>query len=291
MWVHQTGGWYPLCLMDRVLCWNVRGLNKHSKQINVRQLIQSHNIKLFSLLETRVKAPRMGDLYLTVCPNWCFTTNLSCHYNGRIILAWDPDVFKMDIIHMGSQLIHTYITVRSSDKGFFCSFIYGFNTPAEREPLWSTLSSFASLNQHAWLIMGDFNSIMEMEDRIGSPVRLADIKPMRNCMATCKLSQVKTVGRHFTWNNKQEGEARVFSRIDRVLSNTAWDDMFATAEAMYLPEGTYDHCPMILNTFTTNQSKKPFRFYNMWTSSPDFLPLVERHWHRFVYGCHMFRIT
>ena len=136
--------------MDRILCWNVRGLNKHSKQINVRQLIQSHNIKLFSLLETRVKAPRMGDLYLTVCPNWCFTTNLSCHYNGRIILAWDPDVFKMDIIHMGSQLIHTYITVRSSDKGFFCSFIYGFNTPAEREPLWSTLSSFASLNQHAW---------------------------------------------------------------------------------------------------------------------------------------------
>ncbi|XP_021853432.1 uncharacterized protein [Spinacia oleracea] len=232
----------------------------------------------------------MGNLYLTVCPNWCFTTNLSCHYNGRIVLAWDPDEFQIDIIHMGSQLIHTCVTPRSSDKGFFCTFIYGFNTPTERESLWAPLTSFSNLNHQAWLVMGDFNSIMEMEDRIGALVRLADIKPMRNCMATCNLTQVKTIGRQFTWNNKQEGENRVFSRIDRVLSNTAWDDKFPTAEAMYLPEGTFDHCPMILSTLSTCQSKKPFRFYNMWTSSPDFLPIIEKHWEKYVYGCPMFRI-
>lgn len=61
----------------------------------------------------------MGELYLTVCPNWCFTTNLNCHKNSRIVLAWDPDVFNMDIIHMDSQIIYGFVTRRSSDECFF----------------------------------------------------------------------------------------------------------------------------------------------------------------------------
>lgn len=125
--------------------------------------------------------------------------------------------------------------------------------------------------------MGDFNAIVSMDDRIGSPVRLHDIFPKKQCMDACQLTEVKTVGRHFTWNNKQDGESRVFTRIDRVLSNSLWDDKFPTTEAMYLPEGTYDYSPMILSTTSHNSQKKPFRFYNTWTSSSKFLPIVERH--------------
>ncbi|XP_056685999.1 uncharacterized protein [Spinacia oleracea] len=190
----------------------------------------------------------MGDLYLNIFPNWCFTTNLTHHRNGRIVLAWDPDVFQMNIIHMDSQMIHGFV------------------------------------------IMGDFNAVKEIEDRIGSPVRLSDIQPMRNCMAKCQLTEVKTIGRLYTWNNKQDGGNRVFSRIDRVLSNSAWDVMFPNAEALYLPEGTYDHCPMVLSSYPTMHQKKPFRFYNMWTSSDEFIPIVERNWSKYVYGCVMFKI-
>ncbi|XP_056685709.1 uncharacterized protein [Spinacia oleracea] len=41
----------------------------------------------------------------------------------------------------------------------------------------------------------------------------------------------------------------------------------------------------------SQQQKKPFRFYIMWVLSPDFLPIVERNWSNYVYGCHMFRIV
>ncbi|XP_056697592.1 uncharacterized protein [Spinacia oleracea] len=224
---------------------------RHEKQKEVRYMIQSHNIKLFSLLETREKASKMGSIYLNLCPNWCFTTNPSFHNNGRIILAWDPDAFTVNIIHMGSQLIHCMITPRTFGDQFFASFVYGMNTPLEREELWSSLAALTS--NTAWIIMGDFNAIMNMEDRVGAAVRTADIMPMRQCMARCKLTEVKTMGRHFTWTNKQEGVDRVFSRIDRVLANEAWGDLFDGAEATFLPEGTFDHCPMILTTFLSQQ--------------------------------------
>lgn len=95
-------------------------------------MIHSHHIKLLCLLETKVKAPKMGDLYLNICPNWCFTINLSFHKSGRIVLAWDSDVFTVSIIHMGSQIIHCLITSRNTGDKKNSSFVYGLHTPRER---------------------------------------------------------------------------------------------------------------------------------------------------------------
>lgn len=48
-------GWRPLRFMDNILVWNVRGLNRCSKQLSVRNFISAHNISLFGVLETKVK--------------------------------------------------------------------------------------------------------------------------------------------------------------------------------------------------------------------------------------------
>lgn len=67
----------PLTNMDNIL-WNVRGLNRLSKQIEISNFITGHNIKLFSLLETKVKISTMGMLYQNLCFGWCFTKMLYC---------------------------------------------------------------------------------------------------------------------------------------------------------------------------------------------------------------------
>ncbi|XP_021845359.2 uncharacterized protein [Spinacia oleracea] len=276
--------------MDSLLCWNVRGLNRRDKQGEVRRFIASHHIKLFSLLETRVKAPRMGDMYLNVCPTWCFSTNLSCHQNGRIVIAWDHDAFVVDIVLVHTQFIHCFVTPRGTRTGFHCTFVYGLHDKTTREPLWDSLKAIADKCSEAWIIMGDFNALMDLDDRIGSSVRMSEIQPMRSCMHYCQLNEVKTMGRFYTWNNKQDGADRVFSRIDRVLANTKWGDRFELAEATFLPEGDFDHCPMVLNCYQNSPHKRPFRFFNMWTSSPRFNAIVDTNWGKYVYGCPMYRV-
>ncbi|XP_056688039.1 uncharacterized protein [Spinacia oleracea] len=212
---------------------NEVGLNRKQKQLKVREMISYHKAKLFSLLGTRVKASKMGNLYLNLCPTWCFSTNSSCHNNGRTVIAWDAAAFTIDIIHMTSQVIHCSVTPSSTQESFFCTFVYGLNTAREREALWNTLSYVARVcSTSSWITMGDFNAIMELEDRIGS----------------------------------------------RVLANSNWGDYFENAEACFLPEEDFDHCPMVLSTHKTDAVKRPFRFYNMWTSSPKFLEIVQTHW-------------
>lgn len=68
-------------------------------------------------------------------------------------------------------------------------------------------------------------------------------------MSYCCLTEVKTLGRHYTRNNKQDGGDKVFSRIDRVLANPKWHTMFDSAEAAYLPEAEFNHSPMVMNCY------------------------------------------
>ncbi|XP_021844809.2 uncharacterized protein [Spinacia oleracea] len=275
----------------KILCWNIRGLNRCDKQLKVKIMLNLHHIKLFSLLETKIKAPKLGDLYLNLCPGWNFTTNLSCCSSSRIVIGWDPSSFNLNILAMTNQSVHCELTSLSTCLKFCVTFIYGMNDKADRAKLWDHLCDIALNCSSAWVVMGDFNALMDIDDRIGAPVRLNDIQPMRNCMNSCQLDTIKTTGRLYTWTNKQEGISRVFSRIDRVLANSQWGDMFPDAEANFLPKGDFDHCPMVLCCFPTIHVKRPFRFYNVWTTSDRFISLVEQNWKKSVHGCPMFRLT
>lgn len=73
-----------------------------------------------------------------------------------------------------------------------------------------------------WAIMGDLNSILNKEERVGSRVTYAEIKDLKECVEYCGLQEMKSSGCHYTWSNKQEGQDRVMSRIDKVFINTEW---------------------------------------------------------------------
>lgn len=86
--------------------------------------------------------------------------------------------------------------------------------------------------------MGDFNVVLNLDERIGSPVRLSEVKDFKECVEKCGLGDIKQAGRFYTWNNKQEGENRVFSKIDKVMANVTWLENFDNAVVTFLPEGS-----------------------------------------------------
>lgn len=51
----QCWGLHPIDPMNNILTWNVRGLNRASKQHEVSQFIRYNNVSLFAHLETKVK--------------------------------------------------------------------------------------------------------------------------------------------------------------------------------------------------------------------------------------------
>ncbi|KAL2905125.1 LINE-1 retrotransposable element ORF2 protein [Bienertia sinuspersici] len=128
-----------------------------------------------------------------------------------------------------------------------------------------------------WLLMGDINCVLNIEERIGSNVRLHEMLPGRKCFETCGLKDIPYGGNFFTWSNKQASEDRVFSKIDRVMANEDWMDEYEKAKAIFLPEGVSDHCPAVIRMGDGQAcGQKPFKYFRMWSQAPDYKERVKR---------------
>lgn len=193
-----------LTLMD-ILFWNVRGVNRCSKQKDVKVFLDSNRCSLVCLLETKVKAKNLGALYLNLFSGWCFTSNSICHPGGRIVLAWNLGEFQVNPLFCSSQLLHCEIFLKNGNK-FFCSFIYAHNSQNERVAMLKDLCDLADGINGPWILMGDFNCVLHTGKRVGSPVRLSEIQESQTCVNKCGLEDFKSSGNFYTWNNKQQGD-------------------------------------------------------------------------------------
>ena len=70
----------------------------------------------------------------------------------------------------------------------------------------------------AWLIAGDFNAILSTKDRLEEvPDTNNEIKNFVEYIRDMGVTELQWKGNYYTWTNKQCGENRIASRIDRPL--------------------------------------------------------------------------
>lgn len=57
--------------------------------------------------------------------------------------------------------------------------------------------------QMPWIILGDFNNVLHITDRIGgAAVTLTEVKKFQECIRACKLEEMERRGQNYTWNDK-----------------------------------------------------------------------------------------
>lgn len=99
------------------------------------------------------------------------------------------------------------------------------------------------------------------------------------------LSELKSVGCHFSWSNKGEGQARIASRIDRGIVNAQWLLSLPHVEANYLSPTLSDHSPIVfVCEAKSSGGGRPFRFLNLLASHEQFSPVVQAAWDKQVTG-------
>ncbi|XP_074283135.1 uncharacterized protein LOC141607680 [Silene latifolia] len=246
----------------------------------------------FGLLETRVKTPSINKVQLGLGDHWQFLNNNEVREGGRIWVVWDNSMFDVIVLIKTAQVLHLSVTCVQNNFTWQCSVVYGFNKNADWKELWQSLLDIHSSIQGPWMVMGDFNNVLNMDERIGAPVTVAEVKDFQECVDTCGLYDLSSTGAYFTWNNKQEGNERVFSRIDRVLANDEWILNGPDGSITFLPEGLYDHSPCLIECWNAQiRQKSSFKYFNMWGKHEQFKEIVKEVWMQDVYGCRMFQVV
>lgn len=89
----------------------------------------------------------------------------------------------------------------------------------QRKILWRDIDRLHQNQQGPWILMGDFNDVLRVMDRLGGRiVTESEFVDLENMMTIVGHSEMDSLRDHYTWSNKQLDNP-IYSRIDRVLGN------------------------------------------------------------------------
>lgn len=186
--------------------WNVRGLNKKSHQKELKHFISNNNLSLMCCIETRVKVGNSAIISKRINSSWSWQFNYENHYNGRIWVGWDANIWHLTVHSKSAQTITCFITHIEKQVHFYITFVYALYTPQQRMLLWDDLVSLSKVITDPWCVLGDFNCITSLSEVNGGREQwTVDMQNFKDCIFNAKLGHTRTVGPKFTWaNNRSE---------------------------------------------------------------------------------------
>lgn len=263
--------------------WNVRGFNKFSKHKVVREWIQNKGLQFGGLLETRVKENKAGGIASSVFQGWSFINNYEFSRKGRIWVLWNSQV-RLTPVFKSDQLVTVSVLLEGEKEEFFCSFVYGENIAEKRKELWKDLKDHqdASIFRNKeWVIMGDFNEVLEGEEHSSyqdSGLVTSGMRDFESVIQHCRLTDMGYQGPHFTWCNKRD-EGTISKKLDRILVNEKWLHNRTQAYGVFEAGGISDHLRGRFHTTAEAVGKrKPFKFTNVVAETPEFMEVIGNYW-------------
>jgi len=227
-------------------------------------------------------------------PAWNFLSNVNSSSSCRVMVGWDPAIFRISCLHSSDQWVTCDVTTLATNTAFRVTFVYGLNTPVGRELLWNYMKHQTPLfSSSPWIILGDFNAILKSSNRIGGDTCwYGHQDAFGNCIQDSELVEIPYTGMNFTWHNGQQGVNAIMKKLDWIFSNHCFLSTWPTAHSIFLPRDYSDHSSMILE-FSTPEPRPPypFKFLNFWADRSEFMDLVRNAWQTQITGNPMYRLT
>ena len=167
------------------------------------------------ILETKLKQQRIREIVEHKFKSWVTCDNFWHHLNARILIIWKNDRVDLQILECLEQVIHCIVTCKVTNSKFCISFVYACNTMVGRRPLWENLGRFnVSLND-PWLLLGDFNNVLKIDEKsIGLPITPDEIWDFQQCCNKLGIVDTSSSGAYLTWTNNT-----TWSKLDRAMVN------------------------------------------------------------------------
>ncbi|KAI9080143.1 hypothetical protein K1719_037821 [Acacia pycnantha] len=178
-----------MVFMDSIFYWNVRGGCGKGLLRNLKTLWAVSKPKVVILAETRMEdgarlkvLNQLGYDSIHIVP--------SSGRSGGLGIAWNSHLISLKLIESNRQFFH-FECSGSSSFPFFITAIYAIPHSNFRERLWEELLRLSRGIQRPWAVLGDFNDIASVNERIGGKNgKFSRMQWFGDRLAQCGLSDV-----------------------------------------------------------------------------------------------------
>ncbi|XP_020680590.1 uncharacterized protein LOC110098192, partial [Dendrobium catenatum] len=240
-----------------IAAWNVRGFNNPVKVKLCKDLITAYNLKLLCILEAKINDVAIADPWFSFT-HALFENEQSCdNFNlstpGRIWVKWDSSHLSFSPSFYSSQVIHGLDNAGSLPP-FHLSVVYAANSLDNRKVPWDDLLGLSASLPVKKLV------VTMSHDRVGE---------LNNFVFEFGVQDLASVGLFYTWFN-QRVDFPIHIKLDRMLVNSTFLDVFPTAYYKVDSYSGSDHAPLIIYSSHFRRMASRFMFKEFWTKLDDF---------------------
>ena len=117
---------------------------------------------------------------------------------------------------------------------FFLTCVYGDPVREHIHIVWEKLESIGLSRNNAWILIGDFNELLDNSEKLGGSVRNESMfLDFRNMVENCKIKEVRSMGNVMSWAGWRDN-VWIQCRLDRSIGNDEWFQLFPRANLEYL---------------------------------------------------------
>ncbi|OMO75565.1 Endonuclease/exonuclease/phosphatase [Corchorus olitorius] len=110
------------------------------------------------------------------------------------------------------------------------------------------------------------------------------IDKFRDMIESCNLIDLAFQGQRYTWIRKSE-EVVIKERLDRVLVNASWLEIYPKTQIFNKPIVGSDHSPILMDScFSERKSLREFKFELMWMENEECGSVIKEGWEAEIQG-------
>jgi len=133
--------------------------------------------------------------------------------------------------------------------------VYGPQGDHEKIEFLRELRDVKAVVGDQWLVIGDFNLILQAEDKSNDNLNQRLMGEFRSTINFLELKELSLRGRKFTWSNNTTQ-----TRIDRAFCTVEWDLLLPASMLHALSSTVSDHSPLLLVGASATNTFRGFRF-------------------------------
>ncbi|XP_071740793.1 uncharacterized protein [Rutidosis leptorrhynchoides] len=197
--------------------------------------------------ETHLKKSKIAEVCNNVFENWEWISNVEYSPNScRIVLGWNHERINVMLLYVHRQVMLCQVETWDHSTSFFCSIVYACNSGKERRLAWKGLEvQKASIGQHPWVLLGDFNVTRKVEEHsAGGAFITEEMQEFIDCINMIEVDDIGSSCFNFTWTKSLKNpNCGVLKKLDRIMINDDFIAKYPDAYGLFLPYLVSDHSP------------------------------------------------
>ncbi|XP_040245505.2 uncharacterized protein [Aegilops tauschii subsp. strangulata] len=262
------------------LVWNCRGIGGSRTVRDLVTLNQVHHPRFIFLCETRQSKDRVQRLHNRLGLKG-FAGVSSEGLSGGLALFWDEHLY-VEIKEANQRYIDAHIGTAPGNVTWRLTCVYGEPRVENRYLMWDKMRELKAKSDLPWTVVGDFNEAIWQFEHFSLTCRAeSQMEAFRGALDDCALTDLGFRGVPFTYDNKRAGRKNVRVRLDRVVANDVWRDIFPDASVEHIVTSCSDRCLLLVRFHAEQlvQNKKRCRQYEIfWERASELPEIIEQAW-------------